>query len=68
MNCLLHPDFHIPGSGSKISAGVVAAIVVSVIFAVFLIVGILWWKGCLFKKDTMDEGMYFRYDSNSFIS
>ncbi|KAF6173361.1 hypothetical protein GIB67_027056, partial [Kingdonia uniflora] len=42
--------------GKKISAGVVAGIVVSVLCLIFVIVGILWWKGFLGHNNTLDQG------------
>ncbi|KAK2988809.1 LOW QUALITY PROTEIN: hypothetical protein RJ640_018141 [Escallonia rubra] len=40
-----------PSSG--ISAGAVVGIVVGIACAIFLLLGVLWWKGCLPLKDTM---------------
>ncbi|KAF6173371.1 hypothetical protein GIB67_027066 [Kingdonia uniflora] len=41
--------------GKKISAGLVAGIVVSVLCLIFVIVGILWWKGFLGRKYTINQ-------------
>ncbi|XP_058095480.1 probable leucine-rich repeat receptor-like serine/threonine-protein kinase At3g14840 [Magnolia sinica] len=50
------PNFVPPSEGGKkISAGAVAGIIISALFLTFLILGILWWKGCLRQKDTMDQ-------------
>ncbi|KAK2999177.1 hypothetical protein RJ639_022815, partial [Escallonia herrerae] len=42
------------GNGSSISAGTVVGIVVGIACAIFLLLGVLWWKGCLPRKDTME--------------
>ncbi|XP_058095465.1 probable leucine-rich repeat receptor-like serine/threonine-protein kinase At3g14840 isoform X4 [Magnolia sinica] len=53
----VNPNFVPPSEGGKkISAGAVAGIIISALFLTFLILGILWWKGCLRQKDTMDQG------------
>ncbi|KAJ8616574.1 hypothetical protein MRB53_035946 [Persea americana] len=49
-------DFMPPG-GNKISAGTVIGIVASVFCVIFLIIGILWWKGCFRKKSSMYEDL-----------
>ncbi|KAK4751647.1 hypothetical protein SAY87_005129 [Trapa incisa] len=49
-------DFRPPGD-SKISAGAVAGIVISIIFAILLIVGILWWRGCFGRNDTRESDL-----------
>ncbi|KAK2999256.1 hypothetical protein RJ639_024228, partial [Escallonia herrerae] len=41
-------------NGSSISAGTVVGIVVGIACAIFLLLGVLWWKGCLPRKDTME--------------
>ncbi|KAF6173362.1 hypothetical protein GIB67_027057 [Kingdonia uniflora] len=41
--------------GKKISAGLVAGIIVSVLCLVFVIAGILRWKGCLGRQNTIDQ-------------
>ncbi|XP_059661402.1 probable leucine-rich repeat receptor-like serine/threonine-protein kinase At3g14840 [Cornus florida] len=44
--------------GKSLSAGAVAGIVVAVVASItFLILGILWWKGCLRLTDTMDQDL-----------
>ncbi|KAJ8616560.1 hypothetical protein MRB53_035932 [Persea americana] len=51
-------DFIPPSEGEKkISASIVIGIVASVICVIFLILGILWRKGYLGRKSTMDEDM-----------
>lgn len=53
----LCPDFEPPSEdGKQISVGAVIGIVASAFCVIFLILGILWWKGCLDKKSTMYEG------------
>eukprot|EP00258_Populus_trichocarpa_P029843 XP_024445862.1 probable leucine-rich repeat receptor-like serine/threonine-protein kinase At3g14840 isoform X3 [Populus trichocarpa] len=50
------PDFVPPsenGSSNGISAGTVIGIVAAVVVVIFLILGILWWKGCLGQKISM---------------
>ncbi|WOH00793.1 hypothetical protein DCAR_0520168 [Daucus carota subsp. sativus] len=37
----------------SVSAGTVVGIVIGVASAIILLVGILWWKGCLRRRDTM---------------
>ena len=49
-----HADFTPPSEG--MSAGAVVAIVAAVALAIILLLGILWWRGCLRRKETMDEG------------
>ncbi|XP_021895070.1 probable leucine-rich repeat receptor-like serine/threonine-protein kinase At3g14840 isoform X2 [Carica papaya] len=46
-----------PGSGSAISAGAVAGIVMAVVVVVLLVLGILWWKGCFGRKNTMEQDL-----------
>ncbi|KAJ8616563.1 hypothetical protein MRB53_035935 [Persea americana] len=50
-------DFTPPGGGNKICAGAVIGIVASVFCVIFLIIGVLWWKGCFRKKSTMYEDL-----------
>ncbi|KAK2988816.1 hypothetical protein RJ640_018148, partial [Escallonia rubra] len=45
-------------NGNSISAGTVVGIVVGIAFAIFLLLGVLWWKGCLHSKDTMELGTW----------
>ncbi|RWR96275.1 Protein kinase domain-containing protein [Cinnamomum micranthum f. kanehirae] len=47
-------DFTPPGD-KKIYAGAVIGIVASVFCVIFLIIGILWWKGCFRKKSSLYE-------------
>ncbi|KAL8512184.1 hypothetical protein ACS0TY_018585 [Phlomoides rotata] len=52
------PNFTPPSEGgSNISAGAVAGIVIGALFIVFLVLGILWWKGCLTRKDSMHDDL-----------
>ncbi|XP_052311111.1 probable leucine-rich repeat receptor-like serine/threonine-protein kinase At3g14840 [Populus trichocarpa] len=50
------PDFVPPSENSRsngTSVGTVAGIVAAVVVVIFLILGILWWKGCLGQKISM---------------
>ncbi|XP_047310258.1 probable leucine-rich repeat receptor-like serine/threonine-protein kinase At3g14840 [Impatiens glandulifera] len=52
------PGFSPPGSQKGgISVGAVVGIVFSVVFVVILILGILWWKGCIGRKDTISDDL-----------
>ena len=42
-----------PGS---ISAGAVVGIVIAAIVIIILVFGILWWKGCFGKKNSLTSG------------
>ncbi|KAA8524033.1 hypothetical protein F0562_010536 [Nyssa sinensis] len=44
-------------NGNSISAGTVVGVVVAVAFAIFLVLAVLWWKGCLQHKDMIDEDL-----------
>jgi len=44
-----------PGS---ISIGVVVGIVVAATIIIILVFGILWWKGCFGKKNSLAKGDY----------
>ncbi|XP_052177871.1 probable leucine-rich repeat receptor-like serine/threonine-protein kinase At3g14840 [Diospyros lotus] len=48
-------DFTPPSEG--MSAGAVVAIVAAVALVIILLLGILWWRGCLRRKETMDEDL-----------
>ncbi|KAK3405514.1 hypothetical protein EUGRSUZ_K01729 [Eucalyptus grandis] len=48
----VYPGFDPPAS---ISAGTVAGILAAIVFVVFLILVILWWRGCLGRKDKMAQ-------------
>ncbi|XP_042028154.1 probable leucine-rich repeat receptor-like serine/threonine-protein kinase At3g14840 isoform X2 [Salvia splendens] len=45
------------GGGSSISGGAIAGIVIGVFFAVILVLGVLWWKGCLTRKDSKHDDL-----------
>ncbi|KAA8524030.1 hypothetical protein F0562_010539 [Nyssa sinensis] len=45
------------GNGNGTSAGSVVGIVAAIAFVIFLVLGILWWKGCLRHKDTMEQDL-----------
>ncbi|KAL1537955.1 putative leucine-rich repeat receptor-like serine/threonine-protein kinase [Salvia divinorum] len=52
------PNFTPPSEGgSSISGGVIAGIVIGVLSAVILVLGVLWWKGCLKRKDSMHDDL-----------
>ncbi|KAK2976689.1 LOW QUALITY PROTEIN: hypothetical protein RJ640_004290 [Escallonia rubra] len=54
-------DFHRkPPSenGNSISAGAAIGIIVGIAFAIFLLLGVLWWKGCLPRKDIVELGTW----------
>ncbi|KAL3715800.1 hypothetical protein ACJRO7_007535 [Eucalyptus globulus] len=50
----VYPGFDPPASKS---AGTVAGILAAVVFVVFLILVILWWRGCLVRKDKMAQDL-----------
>jgi uncharacterized membrane protein YdbT with pleckstrin-like domain len=61
INSLLPADFVPPSENSSsngTSAGTVAGIVAAVVVVIFLILGILWWKGCLGQKISMRHGIF----------
>ncbi|XVE63320.1 hypothetical protein DITRI_Ditri07aG0010600 [Diplodiscus trichospermus] len=56
----VNPDFTPPSENegsSGLSVGVVVGIVAGVAFTVFLIGAILWWKGCLRQKSTLEQDL-----------
>ncbi|KAL3733932.1 hypothetical protein ACJRO7_023308 [Eucalyptus globulus] len=52
-----YPDFEIPGESASISAGIVAGIVAAIVFVVFLLLVILWWRGCHGHEDEMAQDL-----------
>ncbi|XVF18535.1 hypothetical protein REPUB_Repub11eG0030600 [Reevesia pubescens] len=52
---VIDPDYKPPSDG--ITAAAVVGIVAGAVFATFLIVGILWWKGCLRQKSTLEQDL-----------
>ncbi|GJV49896.1 kinase RLK-Pelle-DLSV family protein, partial [Tanacetum coccineum] len=55
----VNPNFWVPpndgslrGNGNSVSAGTVAGILVGAVCVIVLILGVLWWQGCLRHKDT----------------
>nr|GEV89390.1 probable leucine-rich repeat receptor-like serine/threonine-protein kinase At3g14840 [Tanacetum cinerariifolium] len=55
----VNPNFWVPpndrsvwGNGNSVSAGTVAGIVVGAVCVIILILGVLWWQGCLRHTDT----------------
>ncbi|KAL3825241.1 hypothetical protein ACJIZ3_021270 [Penstemon smallii] len=52
------PDFKPPSeNGTKIPAGLLIWILAGVLFTVFLVMGILWWKGCLRREKTLEDDL-----------
>ncbi|KAG6393830.1 hypothetical protein SASPL_144404 [Salvia splendens] len=54
------PNFTPPSSsegGSSISGGAIGGIVVGVLLATILVLGVLWWKGCFARKDSMHDDL-----------
>ncbi|KAB1216419.1 hypothetical protein CJ030_MR4G029197 [Morella rubra] len=52
------PDFIPPSeNGNSISVGAVVGIVAAGAFVIFLVLGILWWKGCLGRKSAMEQDL-----------
>ncbi|KAL7218642.1 hypothetical protein ACSBR2_011828 [Camellia fascicularis] len=48
---------YVPKNKKDISVGVVVWIVAVVAFVIILLLGILWWRGCLRRKDTMEHDL-----------
>ncbi|KAK4439098.1 putative leucine-rich repeat receptor-like serine/threonine-protein kinase [Sesamum alatum] len=46
-----------PPSENRISAGAIVGIVVGFLVTVLLVLGILWWKGCLRRKHTLQNDL-----------
>ncbi|OVA19182.1 Protein kinase domain [Macleaya cordata] len=53
--------------GNRISAAAVVGIVASVVCLIFIILGLLWWKGCLRKKDAINRGNIFIFKFYVFV-
>ncbi|KAF3961179.1 hypothetical protein CMV_014174 [Castanea mollissima] len=54
----IHPDFKPPSeNGSSVSVREVVGIVAVGAFVLFLVLGILWWKGCLGQKSRMGQDL-----------
>ncbi|KAL3733929.1 hypothetical protein ACJRO7_023305, partial [Eucalyptus globulus] len=53
----VYPDFEIPQKSAIISAGTVVGIVAAIVLVVFLILVILWWRGCLGREDEMAQDL-----------
>ncbi|KAJ1389313.1 Serine/threonine-protein kinase, active site [Sesbania bispinosa] len=53
----VNPDFTPPSeNGSSLSTGAVAGIVATIVVVIFILMfGILWWKGCLRKKNPLSK-------------
>ncbi|XP_058209737.1 probable leucine-rich repeat receptor-like serine/threonine-protein kinase At3g14840 isoform X2 [Rhododendron vialii] len=49
-----NPDYESP---KGISAGAVVGIVAAATFVIIMLIGILWWRGFLTRKDTMDQDL-----------
>ncbi|XP_022717354.1 probable leucine-rich repeat receptor-like serine/threonine-protein kinase At3g14840 [Durio zibethinus] len=55
---VIDPGYRPPSeNGGGIAAGVVVGIVAGAVFATVLIVGILWWNGCLRRKSTLEQDL-----------
>ncbi|XP_016652492.1 PREDICTED: probable leucine-rich repeat receptor-like serine/threonine-protein kinase At3g14840 [Prunus mume] len=52
----IEPEFK-PPHGSKVPIVVGASVGASVLFLIFLILGILWWKGCLDSKISREKAL-----------
>ncbi|CAL5405972.1 unnamed protein product [Camellia sinensis] len=54
----VNPDFVPPSeTRNSISVGAVVGIVAAVVIFLIMLLGILWWRGCLRHKDTMEQGL-----------
>ncbi|KAJ0103190.1 hypothetical protein Patl1_04928 [Pistacia atlantica] len=54
----VEPEFIPPSEkSSSISTGTVIGIVVGIVVTIILVVGILWWKGCLRQKSTLEQDL-----------
>ncbi|CAL5342057.1 unnamed protein product [Camellia sinensis] len=54
----VNPDFVPPSeTRNSISVGAVVGIVAAVVIFLIMLLGILWWRGCLRRKDTMEQGL-----------
>ncbi|XP_056173116.1 probable leucine-rich repeat receptor-like serine/threonine-protein kinase At3g14840 [Syzygium oleosum] len=53
----VYPDFEPPAESTSISAGTMVGIVAAVVFVVFLILVILWWRGCLGREDELAQDL-----------
>ena len=49
-------DFVPPGNGKKMPTAAVVGIVLSAVSLIFLVLGILWKRGCLGSKSRRDQG------------
>ncbi|XP_018730545.2 probable leucine-rich repeat receptor-like serine/threonine-protein kinase At3g14840 [Eucalyptus grandis] len=53
----VNPDFKTPQEPASISTGTVVGIVAAIVFVIFLILVILWWRGCLRREDEMAQDL-----------
>ncbi|KAL2496547.1 putative leucine-rich repeat receptor-like serine/threonine-protein kinase [Forsythia ovata] len=54
----VNADFPVPSeNGKSMSTGAIVGIIVAVLFTILLVLGILWWKGCLGSKDTIGQDL-----------
>ncbi|CAL5336241.1 unnamed protein product [Camellia sinensis] len=51
----IYIQYHVSKNENNISMGVVVRIVAAVAFVIILLLGILWWRGYLLRKDTMEH-------------
>ncbi|XP_076958601.1 putative LRR receptor-like serine/threonine-protein kinase At1g53420 [Bidens hawaiensis] len=48
------PNFPVPNDGNGMSGGTVAGIVVGIVCLIIIFLGVLWWRGYLGRRDTME--------------
>ncbi|CAL5393830.1 unnamed protein product [Camellia sinensis] len=53
---MFNPDY-VSKNENNISVGAVVGIMAIVVFVITLLLGILWWRGCLLRKDTMEHDL-----------
>ncbi|KAJ0046488.1 hypothetical protein Pint_04825 [Pistacia integerrima] len=64
----VEPEFTPPSEeSSSISTGTVIGIVVGIVVTIILVVGILWWKGCLRQKSTLEQAEQCYIPNNHYV-
>ncbi|KAL2496530.1 putative leucine-rich repeat receptor-like serine/threonine-protein kinase [Forsythia ovata] len=64
----VNADFPVPSepvpseNGNSMSTGAIVGIIIAVLFTILLVLGILWWKGCLGSKDTTGQAATNNFD------
>ncbi|CAL5336236.1 unnamed protein product [Camellia sinensis] len=53
---VFNPDY-VSKNKNNISVGALVGIVAIVVFVIILLLGILWWRGCLLRKETMEHDL-----------